>query len=160
MNEPQRREKNSLAFLDYVAGMAGYKLRPVNYWTLEVMGPAMLDLAIARGNKEFLKLSKGRMNDEVNVYFFIQTAAPRQVSRAVRGYRRDLEEGKPAAEAWETLMSEHVDPFLIQLSPEDKAELAEQLGQFDEIAAAQVSSAPPKDHKPERPDPKSGSQAG
>src|ERR1051325_3903490 len=152
MQPDSREEKNALAFLDYVAGSSGYKLRPASYYTIETM--KLLELALIAGKAAWMALDPDAMRDEVHTYLFIQAAPAPRVSRAVRTYRRWRRE-KAREEIWEEWMCLFVEPFLADLTPEVRAEFEEQLETLDEIDAARVSADPPAGGRRERPDPNS-----
>lgn len=154
MTPDSREEKNALAFLDHLAGTAGYKLRAPGYLTLQNI--QLLGLAIGQGEEARATLDADALRDEVNAYLFIQAALLPTVSRAVRAYRAALRQHAGARPVpWETFLCEHVEPFLAELVPADQAALAEQLGTLDEIAAARVNADPPPGQKKDRPDPNS-----
>lgn len=140
MEPGSRAEKNSLAFLDHLAGVGGYTLRPPGYLTLEQVG--LLELRLVRGKDEYEALSASEKLDEIHAYLFVQAAPLPTVSRAVRSFRK-ARAALPRDEAFEEFMVNHVEPFLATLTPDIKAELKEQLGQLDEIEAARVDAEPP-----------------
>ncbi len=151
MEPGSREEKNSLAMLDHLAGMGGYQLRPPSYYTVENV--RLLELCF--GDKERLKeLPAAALQDELHAYLFIQAAPLPAVARAVRGYRAARAKMEREA-AFTDFICDHVEPFLATLTPDIRAELAEQLTGFDEIEAARVDASPPPGGKTERHDPNS-----
>ena len=145
-----REEKNALSFFDFLATSGGGTLRPINRKTVQDM--QLLELAMARGTKEWRQLSPDRMQDELDVFFFIHVADLQIVSRAIRKFRSDLQT-HPRAEAFEDLMIHYVEPFLRSLTIDQRETLKEQLDSLDRLAAAQVTAAAPTGQKQERPDP-------
>lgn len=156
MNPDSREEKNSLAFLDYLAGAGGYQLRPPSYYTLETMH--LLELALIAGKEAWAALDPDAQRDEIHAYLFIQAAPLPAVARAVRAFRK-ARRTQPRPELWEDWVCEHLEPFLATLAPEHKAALEDQLEALDEIDAARVSASPPPGGKSERTDPNCSSPA-
>lgn len=155
MEPGSREEKNALAFLDYlVPDGKGYKLRPISLHTLQTM--QTLEMAMIAGNIK--ELDPEAVRDELNAYAFIQVAPVPRVARAARAYRK-LRREKPREECWEDWLCDYVEPFIADLSPQDRAELEYQLETFDEVDAAQVVAMPPRSGKTERHDPNSLSPA-
>jgi hypothetical protein len=135
----QRSKKNALAFLDHLAGAAGYEARPAGLLTLQQV--ELLGLKFSAADRA--ALSRQEAFDQINVYFFLQTAPLKQVARAVRAFCR-AEENTGRQAAWDDLLCDHVEPFLAsELSPEMEVEMNEQLDQLGEVVAAQVDAQPP-----------------
>lgn len=158
MEPDSREEKNALAFIEHLTSACGYTLRPPSYLTLEYVG--LLGLTFGRrADGAAQDADPARSADEVHAYLFIQAAPFRTVSRGIRSYRAELKT-VPREEAFENFLADHVEPFLAALTPEVKAELAEQLGQMDEVSAAQIDAMPPPSPggKTQRHDPNSSSQ--
>ena len=134
------------------ASVQADKLRPPGYLTLETVG--LLELSLARGKEQFMALEEAGRLDEIHAYLFIQAAPLALVSRSVRAFRHALKT-QSRSEAFEDFVCTAVEPFLATLTPDIQGELAEQLGQLDEIEAARVDASPPPGGKRERPDPNS-----
>ena len=148
-----REEKNALAFFNYLATSAGGVLRPINRKTVQDM--QLLELSMSHGTLEWKQLSPDRMQDELDVFFFLHVADLRVVTLAIRQFRRALQ-STPRETAFEELMVQYVEPFLRSLTHDQKETLIEQFETLDRIAAAQVTAAPPSGQSSqERPDPNS-----
>jgi hypothetical protein len=150
MNPEERSQKNSLAFSETTATPAGFKMRPVGYKTLSWM--RLLELTLGEGEAAMAALSQSQKMDQLHAFLFIQSAPIDMVHRAVRSYVK-RRAGQPANAALSAIALEFFHPWLADLPPDALDLAGEQLGEMDEITAAVVDAKPPKDHKPERPDP-------
>ncbi len=159
LSEKDRREQNSLAFLD--VGQLG-TLRPVSYWTLETL--RLLDL-MGEGAREYSTLDADGKRDWRHVFLFVQSAPVPSVARAVRRYVAEKKLPPPvtshqspvtsASAAWENFVCGHVEPHLATLGAEARESLVEQLDTLGELAATKIDAEPPSAGRRERPPPNS-----